>query len=432
MSSSFVCLIFITAMIGYSTQQSVVAQPTCSVTESNANYPVLKWLKSQNVTILEMPDKNVDKAICGGNWAEKGTCCQVESIKEFIKKSNDRVTSKWGRYVSRISRIKGKLMQAFKKIIKAIKINSIKSKVNLMKVDKRMDSSFSKVFSMLPTTDEQLQSLKATIEGFEDKLAEFKKKGKECFDSMKSFRANMMCAACSATAAQYSSGQSLVEAKFKVDYSTCSALVTKCFSVWKFNFDLATMTQFFSALRTKGKSAKSFSSKYKSEKEVSSIDLENLKDDFAHCKLSADKDAKIVCDAEKLKISTVEVVTARFCNKLMSATQENSYVEGDESVDADIDDKDVNEADKTADETAKEDANSGTVVSRLLQSATNTEMNIGVEITNTGAYQNLLDSNSGLTPSASVDLSTAGDNTKPAYAGIFAVASVLIVLTASI
>ena len=70
-----------------------------------------------------------------------------------------------------------------------------------MKADKKMDNSFSKVYSAVPETTEQLESLKATMENFDAKVTEFKTKGSVCFDAMKALRANMMCAVCSANAA---------------------------------------------------------------------------------------------------------------------------------------------------------------------------------------------------------------------------------------
>lgn len=420
MSKNLISLCLLTILLGVSLQQT---PETCSLASTNPNQPVLNWLKRKNVTILEMPDKNVDKSICGGIWTEKGTCCKLDSIQEFIKKSNQRIADKWGRYMKRLTRIKTKLAKPFLKIIKSVKVTTLKSRIELMKVNKKMDHSFSKVYSIVPETKEQLESLQATMDGFDAKIQEFKTKGKECFDAMKTFRANMMCAVCSASASQYTKTQSDSEAMFKIDSASCSALVARCYPVWKFNFDLATMAQFFASLRAKFKAGNTVSSKFKSEKEVSTTDLETIKDDFAHCKPTSATDPTLTCDSAKTKVVTVETVTARFCSKLLSVTQENSYIEGDESIDEDIDDKDADEAEKTADETAKEETTSGPVASRILQTS---DINIGVEVTNSGAYQNLLNSNSGLVPQGSVESSTAGDSSASKSARIVAVFSVML------
>ena len=409
----------------------VAPAPTCSLASTNANQYALNWLKRKGVTILDAPDVTVSKDICGGLWTEKGTCCQVASIKDFITKSNDKIAAKWGKYISRIARIKSKLSKAFSKIIKGVKIDSIKSRVSLMKADRKMDNSFSKVYSAVPETTEQLESLKATMENFDAKVAEFKTKGSVCFDAMKALRANMMCAVCSANAAQYTAAQSETDAKFKVDTESCSALVAKCFPIWKFNFDLATMAQFFTAIRAKGRSEKSVCSRYKSEKEVSTTDLETAKDDFANCKFEKEGDTKLTCTPAKTKTVTVEAVTARLCSKMVSITQENGYVEGDESIDADIDDKDVDEADKTADETIKDDDRSGRVTSRLLQGQTGPEVNIGLEVTDTSAYKDLLSATTGLIPTATVDTSSTVDAPQGGYGKIFSVITIFLAILAA-
>ena len=159
--------------------------------------------------------------------------------------------------------------------------------------------------------------------------------------------------------------------------------------------------------------------------------METAKDDLANCKFEKEGDTKLTCTPAKTKTVTVEAVTARLCTKMVSITQENGYVEGDESIDADIDDKDADEADKTADETIKDDDRSGRVTSRLLQGQTGPEVNIGLEVTDTSAYKDLLSATTGLIPTATVDTSSTVDAPQGGYGKIFSVITIFLAILAA-
>lgn len=412
--SLIVCFMLLTVSL----QQ---AAATCDLTDTNnLNRVVLNYLKNKNVKLFNPPTKDVDASICGGLWTQQGTCCDVESVKAFIKSKAEASASRWGKYISRLVRIKAKLLQAFRKIMKVINLSKLKAKVSMTKANEKVDKSFAKVYSMLPENEAQFNAMKAFVDDFEKKIDEFKKKGKTCFDAMKTAKANILCAACSATGATYTSAQSSTEAKFKVTQADCNSLLQKCLPVWNFNFQLATVAQFFNMLLA-GRKANAKSS-FKSEKEVPEEDMLAIKDDLAQC--SIDTDNKFTCLASKLQTVSADAVASRICTKLFSVTQDNSYVEGDETVDSDIDDKDADDSDQTASDLNKDTA---TVTSRRLQ-AVSADLNIGVEVASTNTYNAMMVDNSGLIPSASVDTSAAGDSTSGKGSHLMAVACLSLTL----
>lgn len=421
-TSICLALLIVSAMVQQASSQNA---PTCSLATSNPNSYALNWIKSKNVTISAEPNKNVDASICGGHWKSEGTCCDVESVKNFAKSNAEGFAQRWGKYVSRIARIKGKMLSAFKRIIKAYNSKGLTNKVNLMKNDKKVGNGFSKIYSMLPANDVEFNALKETAEKFEDKLKVYKEKGKICFDAMKVARSNLLCAVCSANAGGLTTSQSATEANIKISFADCSALVNKCFPVWQFNFELIAMTQFFALLRAPKKTGDSVKSQLASQQDVSDMDIVTAKADFATCFIK-EGETTLTCNKTGSTL-TVQDVSARLCTKLFTVNKANAYIEGDETVDSGIDDNDLKEADATA---AEEEKGSNTVTAaRVLQNA---EITIGVTATETTTFSNLNADNSGLIPATSITTSNAGDSDAPKHAAIMGIISTFALLAASV
>lgn len=394
----FVALMAISA----SFQQSVTPQPSCSTTDvnSNKNAQVLKWLKSQGVTIYETPVK-VEENVCGGELKTNGACCELKSVRNLIGKSNQMMIFKWRNYVGKLARIKNRFMNGLKKVSKMMNSKEVKARREKCKSDHRNYAKFANVDAMLPDQDRDVESMKKFIENFQEQIKMFKTQGKICFNAMRNIRANLMCTACSANAGSMTATQTSTDAVFNIDYNSCSGLVAKCFPIWKFNFQLTSMMQYvqMSIMSKKGDKA---GTKWKSDKYMSPTDLEQVKEIFSRCELKSLTDNTITCNTTGAT-STVEDYNKLLCGKLFSMNKENGYVEGDETIDADVEDKDITDAEATA----------GTV-QRLLQTTVSDQsnFNVGVQVSSgSGASTNLLSDNSGLVPTESVETGIAGDST---------------------
>lgn len=284
---------------------------------------------------------------------------------------------------------------------------------------KKYGQSFSKNYSLMLSNTEQLNALKDMAEKFEDRLNQFKTQGKECFEAMKVARSNIMCLACSANAGSLVQSTDAASTLIKVSLGDCQALVGKCYPVWKFNFQLTTMTQYYAMLRIHEKKADRFDSKFKSAKELSESTLDKISSYFAQCDLNDKKEIECPKTSE---FSSMTNIYKELCGFQFSANQENSYIEGDESVFADIDDNDEKEADKTAENEGKHAASivhppkiipvkiiSPTInIARVLQNA---ESNFGISIEQGAAYKGLIgNTNSGILAGDSVDTSNAGQS----------------------
>lgn len=393
--------------------QDAPATPTgsCSTTDStNKNYYVLKWLKAKGVTLLDTPKILDDKTVCGGEFNTAGTCCDLTSVKKFITDSNSGMAGKWGRYISKLARVRGKFMSGFKKITAKMNVNDIKTKMDSIKSNTKIVDKFKAAESILPATAQDVSDIKDFVSNFETEISTFKTQGKICFDALRAARANMFCAACSAKAATYTNTQTAAEAKFKIDYASCSTIVTKCYPVWKFNFRLNALMQYLNVNLSK-KRGDSSKNSFKSEKEVTVSDLSSIRETFRNCKFATATATSLSC----INTSTsVEDYTKGLCSKLFSVNNENGYVEGDETVDSDVTDDEVDTADSNVEpEKTESTPKTETVVAkRVLQSAATepaATFDMGTAVDTTGTYNNLNADNTGVVPTESVTTASAGN-----------------------
>ena len=406
----FIIVVSVCVLLGIVCTQ---APTTCSLT-ANENGQVLRWLKNKEVVLNDEPKIIQDATICNGEFAKSGTCCDVASMKLHIEKVNTKFVDKWSKYIKRLSRIKNKFENGFKKIAKKMNPNDVKNKITGVISDQKLTDKFKSAQSILPSTDKEVIAMKEFVDKFSENIEIFKTQGKVCFEAMKVARANLLCAACSGRAGSLTTTQSSSEAKFRITLESCSNIVVKCFPVWKINFQLTSLMQYVIINNAKKKGDAACSG-IKSEKEVSTSSLSRLKAAFSSCSLPKIGDTKLTCDSAT---STVDEITKNLCADAISANNDNAYVEGDESIDSDVSDDEVENTDKDISE-----------AKRILQSVVASSFDIGVVVdgTNTNTFNDLSSTNTAVVPSSTVTTSDAG-NPQSSAAKIFTVLGLLLVV----
>lgn len=376
--------------ISASLQQSV---ESCSTTDiNNKKLFILQWLKGQNVVINESPVKPNSDA-CEGEFKNYGTCCEFNSVKNFNNKMNGNMVLKWKKYIGKLARIKNRFMNGLQKVAKMMNNKEIDARREKCKSDPKTKEKFANVDEMLPDKDSEVAAIQKVIGDFQEQLKMFKTQGKICFNAMRNIRANLMCMACSAR--NWIKDSSSTNSNILIDYTSCSGLVAKCFPIWRFNFQLTAIIQYaqLSIINKKGDKA---GTKFKSDKAMSSSDLDKIKSVFSRCDLV--NGATFNCTDDVM----TRDYTQRLCEILFSMNKQNGYVEGDESIDQDVEDTDITDA-----ETASE------VIKRLLQTTVSDQSNynVGVHVhTDSPSVFNLLNENTGLVPTESVETGYAGDS----------------------
>ena len=402
-----VSIVLLLAVIGSSLQQAVVT-PSCSRTNS-ANMYALKWLENNKVTIFDSPKAFNNAAICNGDWNTHGTCCDVDTLKNYIKSQNDVIIGKWGKYISRMARVRGKLISGLKKMVSKLNVKDIKDRADSLNKHGAVYQKFKTSQYMLPENAEQVKYLKDWAETFEENIKTFKAQGATCFDLLKKSRASLLCSVCSGAAGTYTSPQSAAEIAVKITMDSCKAITSACFPIWKFNFGLTSLLQYVNIIKNAKKGDKA-DTKFKDELNMSQTQFADLKSTFSACTWNANTKT-VSCEGQTNNgtngtnatavtpvITTDEHIT-KLCKIAFVINKDNAIVEGDADAVDDMDDNDTEDADKDA-------AKPISVTSRLLQTAT-TDPKVGVTIDNSGVSTATADS--GLTPAGSVATSSAGD-----------------------
>lgn len=402
----------------------VLSQQTCSLTDANnKNVQVLKWLKSKNIVLFDEPKLITDKTICNAELSTHGTCCDVESMKKLAVDLNKGMIDKWAKYINRLVRVKGKFQNGFKKVASKMNVDDVKNKMSTIKANLRIVDKFKLSESIVPETSTDVTKLKTFADKFEDQLSTFKEKGQVCFDALKRARSNFLCAACSARASDFSETQSTTEAKIKIDYETCNAIVVKCFPVWQFNFQLNSMMQYM-LINLSKKRGDSSKNNFKSEKEMTATVLSKLRETFRNCKLADASATSLTCED---KFVTAEDYTKDLCSKAFSVNNQNGYLEGDESVDSDVDDDDVESADALIEIPPIKPPvvivdpriidprilPINPISKRLLQSSSGlaSTFDMGTTVSTTGTYNTLNSGTTAIEPKDSVSTANAGTST---------------------
>lgn len=422
-----VSIVLLLAIIGASLQQAAPT-PSCSSSDTNnANQYALKWLESQKVTLNTTPKTITDTNICGGEWAKSGTCCDVDSLKSFIKGRNDMIAGKWNNFIGKLARVRGKLIGGLKKLTAKLNIKDIKDRAAMITKFPGLLQKFKATQSMLPESQAQIDMLKKWADEFENNIKIFKDQGKSCFDLLKRSRAALLCSVCSGAANTFTAPQNANEINIKINLESCRALTNACFPIWKFNFGLTSILQYINVIKNAKKGDKA-DTKFKDELNFSEAQFTELKNTFAACTWD-NATKKITCTSETPKLMQTSNTSngtngsntsnnstnnttpynpatddylIKLCKIAFVINKDNGIVEGSSDAVDDMNDDDAEEADKDA---AKP------VGSRLLQATTAAEPKVGVTVETTpGATTfNSATAESGLTPDSSVSTASAGD-----------------------
>ena len=428
-----VSAIVICLAIGLTLQQeaSPEKKQVCSSTATDSQSNILKWLKAQSIELYENSAVEKDSKVCVGHFNVYGTCCKGTSVKAYIDKQNEAVISKWKAYLSAMAPIKNKMAAALKRLANKMSSKDLENKKSLLGA---AASVLRPALKMLPSTPEQVATLKSFLQDFDTKgISTFKAQASKCYDVLKTARANSICALCSTNNAVYTSSATsttdAIKIRFRAPMEACRSIVDTCYPIWRFNWLLTTSIQYVLVLRSKGKGDKA-TYPLKNSFTMNDDVMTNLASTFNACNINNSTN-KIACIGAAL---TVDDHYKRLCSQAVVLNKENSAIEGDASLGT-IDASDVA---KAADEDAEGDKNKDTVAvaARILQGIAPSsfpESEVGFDAsTSTTDNFPLADPNTGSVPTPSVDASKVGEEAPSAAmkiaASLFALFASLVVL----
>lgn len=395
-------IVLLLAIIGASLQQTAPA-PSCSRTDTaNNNRFALKWLEDKKVTIHATPQTFTDTTVCGGEWAAQKTCCDLNSVKDFIRNQNENVVNRWKNYIGRLSRVRGKFLAGIKKLVPRMSAADIGNRWKMIEKNSVLASRFQAMRLLLPKTQTDINTLKSWAEQFEENIKIFKDQGKNCFETMKKTRAAMLCAVCSGRATTFSQAQSTDSMTFSMTSKGCKDIVNSCYPIWKFNFGLTSIIQYINTIKNAKKSTNDSQTKFRNDVTLNDEDTSALRETFAACTWASQN---MTCSNGTT--ITIDDHAKRLCRIALVINKENTVTEGDENTIDDLGDSDVDEADQEAAKPVSPPINPPQVM-RLMQSAPASDPKVGVAIDDQNGYQGAT-SESGLTPSTTVESNKAGE-----------------------
>lgn len=397
---------FVLVLLAGSALQQLPTVNTCNVTDTNGkNYQTLQWLSKKGITINANPDTSAT-TICKGAFANGGSCCSIDSLQKYIITANGNVVGKWNSFVAKIAKVRGKFMNGLKVIRNKMNAADVVNKIGFILKNPKIALKFAAAQALAPQTAEDIAQIKSWIDDFETNLATFKTQGKECFNLLKTFRANLFCTACQFNAGNYVQSQTSTDVKFNINADDCKTIVQTCWPVWKFNFQMISLMQYVNLLRAKGK-GDAADNKFASQFSATTTVINDIKDTYRRCNQTATKD--ITCNTMGTSLTNTDHIN-RFCTTMITINKHNGYLEGDDSFD-----EGMNDSTDVDGVTGEADANATPAAVRRLQSVTpdpnpsSSDPNIGAAVVSSGGAPSLLASDTGLIPGASVDTSTAGN-----------------------
>ncbi len=414
-----VLILAISILMGLTLQQVVPAptpavEPTvpCSTTDG-LNAPVLAWLKTQGVALKEVVTKYSGE-ICKGEFDINGTCCDVESIKKFVQTRNNNIIGKWNSFISKLKRIKDKLIKPLEKAAAKLNAGDFNKKIELVKKNAAAAKTLKQATLMIPTTSAEVLKFRSFITSFDSQLKGFRDLGKKCFEVMKKARSNLMCALCSGKAKDFLKSLGNGDFKVKVNSESCDQVVNACFPVWRFNWFIRTAIKYVNINKGAKKGDKA-EDKCKSDVVLSEAEVTNLKETFDVCNFN-EETKKVECTLPIGSTLKAGDFYKRLCNIGITINKQNGNLEGDESV-GDFDDSDTEKIDEEVEPEVKptEEKKVQMISARLLQSnavsATASEPTYGVEVNEGGSFNLMTSDNSGVIPPTSLETGQAGEGT---------------------
>jgi len=351
-------------------------------------------MQSIGVKLFDTP-QIVSDSYCQSEWSTAGTCCDVTTVPDAIKSTNNNIIGKWRSYINQLARIRKQLINNIKKIVKAMDVKKMQKELEKLTKNPKAKGHFGEASMLVPLTPDQIAKVQAWADNFDKNVDNFKTQGKVCFDALKQARSNLFCAMCSGNSEQYIDPDQTDqdETNVKVTQDACSTLVTACFPIWEFNFYLTSTFESLNVMKH-GKKPDNGVDNYNNNIKLTLTKSNLLRAAFDMCDYNPTSQ-KIECTVNGQTIDPTSQIST-LCNIALVVSDNNNLLEGDADVAGQISEGDVKGIEEDP-----ELKSSRVISGRRLQSAT---VIVGVTASSSSsAYTGMMSTDSGLVPQESVD-----------------------------
>jgi hypothetical protein len=206
----------------------------------------LEWFKNKNATAVLATSVAVGtETTCAAEWATAGRCCEIDAVKAHFDKVAQGDGEQWKMFMENTKKFVDGLPKAQEIAAKTTEITAaFTTSISRATADKPArvtDMGFDATTAA---------AFLATIKDFSSEIDAFKTASKDCFETMKAYKAKLFCLGCAADGFSYfekASGTQGLGFKFKT--GSCNGLVEKCISSWKVMMKIQTYTGLLGVLR---------------------------------------------------------------------------------------------------------------------------------------------------------------------------------------
>lgn len=182
----------------------------------------LKMLNTMNSSIVLTTAKTgTDFKVCNEVWNTTGTCCDVDALNyNFDAKMKNNMKAGFEQFMGGLKNVGGALD----------KIQQVLS--NKDDVKKRLDTALTANATQFNgLTSEQALMMLGYSQNFKEDVEKFKTEGKDCFDATKTAAGKLFCYGCASTTP---TGMDADDGSSTVTTASCTTLLDKCFTTWRF------------------------------------------------------------------------------------------------------------------------------------------------------------------------------------------------------
>ena len=206
----------------------------------------LEWFKSKNAAGVLATSAQVGTDLtCKEEWTAAGTCCNIDAIKAEFDKVAKGDGDQWNLFMGSTKKFVEGLPKAIEISAKTTELTTIFTQSITMATIEKPARLVQMGFDAAGAA-----TFLATIKDFQAELDAFKTASKDCFDTMKAYKAKLFCLGCAADGYTYfEKAGSLQGLGFKYKSGTCSGLTEKCIGSWKVMLKIQTYTGLLGVIR---------------------------------------------------------------------------------------------------------------------------------------------------------------------------------------
>lgn len=213
-------------LVVFSSQIVIAPYPTTCNKES------LKYFQNSIKLHLKTTTESTFYA-CADEFAKYQTCCETESLKDFIGKAVESDSLRWNNALKNVFYFRSEIMKNVNAL--ATKVKDLFPQIDAAVRDGRLKQV---AFDSAKLLNKYLPTLTSSY--YNETETQYRKEAQACFDEVSTLRKNSLCLICSGRSPTFFNG-----ARLTIKQRTCEGLIESCYNTFSFMFSVMGTTRAF-------------------------------------------------------------------------------------------------------------------------------------------------------------------------------------------